>query len=51
MMAKKKKKRIWSKILKMDENNQYGMATTKLFPYGCIKRKNPPPRLLSLINF
>ena len=23
----------------MDENNQYGMAMTRLLPYGCIKRK------------
>lgn len=23
----------------MDENNQYGMAMTRLLPYGCIKKK------------
>ena len=33
-------KRFSSKIIKMDENNQYGMAITRPLPYGCIKRKN-----------
>ena len=33
-------KRFSSKIIKMDENNQYGMAMTRPLPYGCIKRKN-----------
>ena len=28
-----------SKIIKMDENNQYGMAMTRPLPYRCIKRK------------
>ena len=28
-----------SKIIKMDQNNQYGMAMTRPFSYGCIKRK------------
>ena len=37
--GKKQTKRISSKILKMDENNQYGMAMTKPLPYGCIKKK------------
>ena len=32
-------KRFSSKIIKMDENNQYGMAMTRPLPYGCIKRK------------
>ena len=32
-------KRLSSKVIKMDENNQYGMAMTKPLPYGCIKRK------------
>ena len=32
-------KRFFSKIIKMDENNQYGMAMTRPLPYGCIKRK------------
>ena len=34
--GKKQTKRISSKIIKMDENNQYGMAMTKPLPYGCI---------------
>ena len=29
-------KKFSSKIIKMDENNQYGMAMTKPLPYGCI---------------
>ena len=32
-------KRFSSKIIKMDENNQYGFAMTKPLPYGCIKKK------------
>lgn len=36
---KKETKRILSKILKIDENNQYGKAMTKALPYGCIKEK------------
>ena len=31
------KKRVISKILKLDENNQYGHAMTKPLPTGCIK--------------
>ena len=31
-----------SKIIKMDENNQYGFAMIKLLPYGCIKKKVLP---------
>ena len=31
-------KRISAKILKMDENNQYGQAMTKPLPYGCVKK-------------
>ena len=38
--GKKQKKRISSKILKMEENNQYRMALTKSLPYGCIKEKD-----------
>ena len=30
-------KQIISKILKLDENNQYGYAMTKPLPTGCIK--------------
>ena len=33
----KQKKTVTTKILKMDENNQYGNAMTKPVPYGCIK--------------
>ena len=36
------KKRVISKILKMDENNQYGFAMTKPMPTGCIKENNSP---------
>ena len=32
-----KEKRVISKILKLDENNQYGHAMTKPLPTGCIK--------------
>ena len=32
-------KRFSSKIIKMDENNQYGFPMTKPLPYGCIKLK------------
>ena len=31
------KKRIITKILKLDENNQYGNGMTKPLPTGCIK--------------
>ena len=36
-------KRFSSKIIKMDENNQYEMAMTKPLPYGCIKREFTVP--------
>ena len=36
------KKRVISKIVKLDENNQYGYALTKPMPTGCIKEKNSP---------
>ena len=39
---KKQTKRISSKIIKMDENNQYGVAMTKPLPYGCIIKKKLP---------
>ena len=32
-------KRLSSRIIKMDENNQYGFAMTKPLPYGCIKKE------------
>ena len=38
-------KRFSSKTIKMDENNQYGMAMTRPLPYGCITRKNKVLRL------
>ena len=38
-------KRFSSKIIKMDENNQYGFAMTKPLPYGCIKKKENLPTL------
>ena len=34
---KTQKKRVISKILKLDENNQYGNGITKPLPTGCIK--------------
>ena len=36
--VKKKIKRVSTKILNMDENNQYEQAMTKPLPYGCIKK-------------
>ena len=41
-------KRFSSKIMKMDENNQYGMTMTKPLPYGCIKRKKHTPNFEEL---
>ena len=37
--GKKQEKRFSCNILKMEENNQYGMAMTKPLPYGCIKKR------------
>ena len=37
MILKKQPKKIISKILKLDENNQYGFGMTKPLPTGCIK--------------
>ena len=34
----KQKRWISTKILKMDENNQYINPMTKPLPYGCIKK-------------
>ena len=36
-------KRFSSKIIKMDESNQYGMAMTSPLLYGCIKREFTAP--------
>ena len=38
-------KRFSSKILRMDENNQYRMAMKKPLPYGCIKKQDKVPTL------
>ena len=35
-----KKKRIITKIIRFDENNQYGFAMKKPMPTGCIKENN-----------
>ena len=40
------KKRISRKILKLDENNQYGNAMTKPLPYDCIKKASKIPSFL-----
>ena len=37
---KKQKKRVITKILNFDENNQYGHGMTKPLPTGCIKGSN-----------
>ena len=34
-------RRVISKIIKFDENNQYGLAMTKPMPVGAIKEKDP----------
>ena len=36
------KKRVNTKILKLDENNQYGFAMIKPMPTGCITEKELP---------
>ena len=36
------KKRITTKIIKFNENNQYGFAMTRPMPTGCIKQNNSP---------
>ena len=38
-----KDKRVVTKILKTDENNQYGNAMTKPLPIGSIKKSNKIP--------
>ena len=42
---KKQTKRISSKILKTNENNQYRQAMIKLLPYGCIKKQEHVPSM------
>ena len=44
--GKKQRKRMSTKILKMDESNQYGHSMTKPLPYGCIKKQEHRPSLL-----
>ena len=41
-------RRFSSKIIKMDENNQYGFAMTKPLPFGVIKKKKVLPTLEEL---
>ena len=36
------KKRLITKIIKFDENNQYGFTMTRPMPTGCIKQNNSP---------
>ena len=36
------KKKIATKVLKMNENNQYGQAITIPLPYGCVKKMKSP---------
>ena len=43
-----KKKRITTKILKIDKNNQYRQAMTKPLCYSCIKKKKKKKRKLRL---
>ena len=42
-----KRKRVITKIIKFDENNQYGYAMTRPMPTGCIKQNNSA----SWVNF
>ena len=39
---KPQKRRVITKILKLDENDQYGFTMTKPMPAGCIK-EHPSP--------
>ena len=49
--AESQLKRFSSKIIKMDENNQYGQAMTKPLSYGCIKKKKKVLSLEELPDF
>ena len=40
-----------TKVLKMDENNQYGSAMTKPLPYGSIKNKWKKNYFLARIQY
>ena len=46
--GQKQLKRFSSKIIKMDENNQYGQVITKPLPYGSIKKQKEAPTLNQL---
>ena len=37
-----KKRRVFSKVFKLDENNQYGFAMTKPLPIGIFKKQSDP---------
>ena len=43
--GEKQTKRISTKILKMDENNQYAQSMTKPLPYGCIRKQEYVPNI------
>ena len=49
--SKGKEKKVTRKILKMDENNQYGNVMTKPLLYGCIKNLKRFISFLNLILF
>ena len=38
----RKKRRVFSKVFKLDENNQYGFAMTKPLPIGIFKKQSDP---------
>ena len=44
---KPEKRPVITKILKLDQNNQYGFAMAKPMPTGCIK-EHPSPSLIKL---
>ena len=46
--GQKQLKGFSSKIIKMDESNQYGQAMTKPLPYGSIKKQKGAPTLNQL---
>ena len=44
--GKKQIKRVYTKILKMGENNQYGQAMARSLPYDCVKKQKDIPSFL-----
>ena len=46
--GKKQTKRISTKMLKMDEKNQYRQVMTKPVLYGCMKKQEHPASLLEV---